>query len=137
MNAITEGQRFSFVNLNSIRINIDEQEQLPLSQLTSRLEYTLLPDSESMALASMIKQFQREVLLVTIVIVLAPLLAADFSLAAPLHRLSLHIDALREGHKGLLKGNFPSQFACSRIGKSASFIERLPEQAGTTAPESE
>jgi diguanylate cyclase (GGDEF)-like protein len=117
MNAITEGQRFSFVNLNSLHINIDEQEHLPLSQLTSRLEYTLLPDSESIALATMIKQFQREVLLVTIVLSLLLYIVLTSLFAAPLHRLSLHIDALRTGHKGLLTGSSPRSLPVAELEK--------------------
>ena len=117
MHAITEGQRFSFVNLDSVHINIDEQEHLPLSQLTSRLEYTLLPDAESTELAAMIKQFQREVLIVTIVLSVLLYIVLTSVLAAPLHRLSLHIDALREGHKGLLKGNSTRSLPVAELEK--------------------
>lgn len=117
LKAVKEEQRFSYVNPDSIHIKIDEQECLPLSQLTSRLEFTLLLNPESMALASTIKQFQQQVLPVLIGLSLLFYLMLASLLAAPLRRLSLHIDALREGRGGLLAKSFARSLPVAELEK--------------------
>ncbi len=117
LSAVRYEQWFSHVNPNSIHIKVDEQEQLPLSQLTSRLEFTLLPNPESIALASTIKQFQQQVLPVLIGLSLLFYLMLASLLAAPLRRLTLHIDALREGRGGLLARNFTRGFPVAELEK--------------------
>jgi diguanylate cyclase (GGDEF)-like protein len=117
LNAIKEDQRFSYIDPNSISIKVDELEHLPLSQLPSRLGFTLLHNLESTALASTIKQFQRQVLLVLIGLSLLFYLMGVYLLAAPLRRLSLHIDALREGQGGLLAESFTRNFPVAELEK--------------------
>jgi len=117
LNALKGEQRFSYVNPNSIHIKLDEQEHLPLSQLTSRLEFTLLPNPESSALASTIKQYQQQALLVLAGLALLFYLMLASLLAAPLRRLSLHIDALREGKGGLLAENFSRSLPVAELEK--------------------
>ena len=117
LNAVKKEQPFSYVNPNSIHIKIDEQEHLPLSQLASRLEFKLLSNPESTALASTIKQFQQQVLLVLIGLSLLFYLMLVSLLAAPLRRLSLHIDALREGQGGLLAKSFSRSLPVAELEK--------------------
>ena len=115
--AIKKEQQFNYVNPNSIRIKVDQQEPLPLSQLTSRLGFTLLPNRESTALASTIKQFQQQALLALIGVSLLFYLMLASLLAAPLRRLSLHIDALREGQGGLLAKSFTRSLPVAELEK--------------------
>ena len=117
LNAVKKEQRFSYVNPNSIHIKVDEQEHLPLSQLTSRLGFTLRPNPESTALASTVKQFQQQVLPVMIGLSLLFYLMLASLLAAPLRRLSLHIDALREGRGGLLAESFTRSLPVAELEK--------------------
>ncbi len=117
LTAIKEEQRFSYVDPSSIHIKIDEQERLPLAQLTSHLAFTLLPNTESTALSSTIKQFQQQVLLVLIGLSLLFYLMLASLLAAPLRRLSQHIDALREGHGGLLATSFTRSLPVAELEK--------------------
>ncbi|GAO35257.1 hypothetical protein SCT_0641 [Sulfuricella sp. T08] len=117
LNAVKEEQRFSYVNPNSIHIKVDEREHLPFSQLTSRLEFTLLPNPESTALAATIKQLQQQVLPVLIGLSLLFYLMLASLLAAPLRRLSSHIDALREGQGGLLAESFTRSLPVAELEK--------------------
>jgi diguanylate cyclase (GGDEF)-like protein len=117
LNAVKDEQRFSYIDPNSIHIKLDEQEHLPLSQLTSRLGFTLLPNPESMALANTIKQFQQQALLVLIGLSLLFYLMLASLLATPLRRLSLHIDALREGQGGLLAESFTHSLPVAELEK--------------------
>lgn len=117
LTAIKEEQQFSHADPSSIHIKIDEQERLPLAQLTSRLAFTLLPNTESTALSSTIKQFQQQVLLVLIGLSLLFYLMLASLLAAPLRRLSQHIDALREGHGGLLAKSFTRSLPVAELEK--------------------
>ncbi|WP_232504425.1 putative bifunctional diguanylate cyclase/phosphodiesterase [Sulfuricella denitrificans] len=115
--AVNEEQRFSYIDPGSIHIKIEEQEHLPLSQLTSRLEFKLLPNKESTALASTIEQFQQQALLVLIGLSLLFYLMLTSLLAAPLRRLSSHIDALREGQGGLLAESFTRSLPVAELEK--------------------
>jgi diguanylate cyclase (GGDEF)-like protein len=117
MSAIREGQRFNYINMSSLSLDLNGQEHLPLSQLITRLNYTLFPDPESAALARTIKAFQLQVLLVAIGFAVLLYILLDTLLAAPLHRLSQHIDALREGKSGLLTGLFTRGLPVAELEK--------------------
>ncbi len=117
LNAVNKEQQFSYINPNSIHIKIDEREHLPLSQLTSRLGFTLRPNPESTALASTVKQFQQRVLPVLVGLSLLFYLMLASLLAAPLRRLSLHIDALRAGQGGLLAESFSRSLPVAELEK--------------------
>jgi len=117
LNASNEEHLFSHVTPDSIHIKIDEREHLPLSQLASRLKFTLPPNPESAALAKTIKQLRSQVLPVLIGLSLLFYLMLASLLAAPLRRLSLHIDALREGRGGLLAENFTRSLPVAELEK--------------------
>jgi diguanylate cyclase (GGDEF)-like protein len=70
-----------------------------------------------MALANTIKQFQQQALLVLIGLSLLFYLMLASLLATPLRRLSLHIDALREGQGGLLAESFTHSLPVAELEK--------------------
>ncbi|MDP3482202.1 MAG: bifunctional diguanylate cyclase/phosphodiesterase [Sulfuricella sp.] len=117
MRALKEEQRFNHVSADSLRIHLDGQESLPLNQISSRLTFTLASNPESVALADTISQFQRQGIIVLIGLFLVFYLMLASLLAAPLRRLSLHIDALREGQGGLLAGSFTRSLPVAELEK--------------------
>jgi diguanylate cyclase (GGDEF)-like protein len=117
MRALKENQRFNHVSADSLSIHLDSQERLPLNQISSRLTFTLVPNPESVALADTISQFQRQGIIVLIGLFLLFYLVLASLLAAPLRRLSLHIDTLREGRGGLLAESFTRSLPVAELEK--------------------
>ena len=117
MRALKEEQRFNHVSADRLRIHLDGQENLPLNQISSHLTFTLASNPESVALADSISQFQSQGIIVLIGLFLVFYLMLASLLAAPLRRLSLHIDALREGQGGLLAGSFTRSLPVAELEK--------------------
>ena len=106
LQALKSEQRYSYVNIDSLKLNIAEMEQIPPDQIFPRLEFRLIPNTENMALAASIERFQRQMLFTMITLYFLLYLMLSSVLSAPLRRLSLHIDALRKGQGGLLAKNY-------------------------------
>lgn len=110
-------QQFSYVNPGSIQIQVDEQEHLPYSQLASRLKFSVKTNPESSALTVMIKQIRLNSLLILGGFSLLFYLMLTSLLAAPLRRLSLHIDALRGGKGSLLAESLSHSLPVAELEK--------------------
>lgn len=117
MLAALKGERFNFINSNSIQIEFNEQEHLPFAQLASRVKFATLPNLESSALTTMIKQFRMNSLVVLVGFSLLFYLMLTSLLAAPLRRLSLHIDALRGGKGSLLAESLSHSLPVAELEK--------------------
>ncbi|MBU1690291.1 MAG: bifunctional diguanylate cyclase/phosphodiesterase [Gammaproteobacteria bacterium] len=117
MHLFKESQRFNHVSADSLRLHFDSQERLSLNQISSHLTFTLAPNPESVALADAISQFQRQGIILLTVLFLVFYLVLTSLLAAPLRRLSLHIDTLREGQGGLLAESFTRSLPVAELEK--------------------
>jgi diguanylate cyclase (GGDEF)-like protein len=117
LNALKNEQRYSFININDFKLKIAEAEHVPLDEIFSRMEFTLIPNTESMALAASIERFQRQILFTMIVLYFLFYMMLSSVLSAPLRRLSLHIDTLRKGKGGLLAHNYTRSLPVAELEK--------------------
>ncbi len=117
MDAIKSEQRFSYINIDSLKLNLAEQERLPLDQIFTRIQFDLIPNTENLALTASIEKFQRQILFSMIILYFLFYLMLSTVLSAPLRRLSLHIDALRKGQGGLLAGNYTRGLPVAELEK--------------------
>ena len=117
LDVIKNEQRFYYLNLDSLTFNILEQEHVPLDQLFSKMQFKLIPNTESIALTASIARFQRQILLAMIVLYFLFYLTLSSILSAPLRRLSLHIDALRKGQGGILAENYTRSLPLAEFEK--------------------
>jgi diguanylate cyclase (GGDEF)-like protein len=117
LTAIKNEQRYNFIDINNLRLNIADLERVPLDQLFSRLKFELIPNTENIALTASIERFQKQILFSMIVLYFIFYLLLSSVLSAPLRRLSLHIDALRKGHGGLLAKNYTKGLPVAELEK--------------------
>lgn len=117
LSALKDEQHYSFININELKLNLKEGEHLPLDEIYSRMTFKLIPNTESMALASSIERFQRQTLFTMIVLYFLFYMMLSSVLSAPLARLSMHIDALRKGKGGLLAQNYTRSLPVAELEK--------------------
>jgi diguanylate cyclase (GGDEF)-like protein len=117
MEAMKNEQRFNYVDIDSLSFNIRESERFPLSQLVSKLDFTLISNTENVALADSVEKFQRQLLFSMIVLYFIFYLLLSSVLSEPLRRLSLHIDELRKGRGGLLAQNYTRSLPVAELEK--------------------
>ncbi len=117
LKAIKSEQRYYFININTLQLNIAEMESVPLDQLFSRIQFELIPNTENIALTTSIERFQRQILFSMIALYFLFYLLLSSVLSAPLRRLSLHIDALRKGQGGLLAKNYTKGLPLAELEK--------------------
>lgn len=117
LDALKKRQRYSFLNIDTLRLNIPEAEHIPLEQVSSHLEFDLIPNTENIALTASIERFLRQILLTMIVLYFIFYLMLSSILSAPLRRLSLHIDALRKGQGGLLAESYTRSLPVAELEK--------------------
>ena len=115
--ALKTEQRYSYVDIDTLTLKLNEAERIPLKQIVSRMEFELIPNTESMAMTASIDRFQRQILFSMIVLYLLLYLMLSSVLSAPLRRLSLHIDALRKGQGGLLAQNYTRSLPVAELEK--------------------
>lgn len=102
LRSIKEEQRFSHVDANSVQARINGRERLQTEQIGERLTFKLIPNAENAAIVNTVIQFKQSIIFALLILSLAFFFLLNSLLAAPLRRLSLHIDARREGHGGQL-----------------------------------
>ena len=117
LRAIKEEQRFSHVEVGSVRVRINAGEQLPIEQIGERLTFQLMSNAENAAIVETVAQFKQNIIFALVILSLAIFFALNALLAAPLRRLSLHIDALREGRGGLLAEDFSDSLPVAELEK--------------------
>jgi diguanylate cyclase (GGDEF)-like protein len=117
LEALKNEQRFSYLNIDTLELQLEEAERIPLDQLSSRMKFVLIPNVENMALAVSIERFQRQILFTMITLYFLFYLMLSSILSAPLRRLSLHIDALRKGQGGLLAKNYTRSLPLAELEK--------------------
>lgn len=117
LQALKNDQRFNFVNIKTLKLNIADMERVPVDQLFARMQFELIPNTENIALTASIERFQRQILFSMIVLYFLFYLLLSSFLSAPLRRLSLHIDALRKGQGGLLAKNYTKTLPLAELEK--------------------
>jgi len=117
IDALRNEQRYSYLNIQTLELKIKEGERIPLDQIFSHMEFTLIPNTENMALTASIERFQRQALFTMIILYFVFYLLLSSVLSAPLHRLSLHIDTLRKGKGGLLAENYTRSLPIAELEK--------------------
>ena len=117
LDAFKNEQRFSYINIDTLKFEIAEMEHVPLDQVFSHMKFALIPNMENMALAASIERFQRQILFTMITLYFVFYLMLSSVLSAPLRRLSLHIDALRKGQGGLLAKNYTRSLPLAELEK--------------------
>ncbi|MFA6904182.1 MAG: EAL domain-containing protein [Gallionellaceae bacterium] len=117
LDALKKRQRYSFLNIDTLRLDIPEAEHIPLDQVSSHLEFNLIPNTENIALTASIERFLRQILFTMIVLYFIFYLMLSSILSAPLRRLSLHIDALRKGQGGLLAVSYTHSLPVAELEK--------------------
>lgn len=117
LDAIRNEQRYSYLNIDSLKLNLKELERISLDDIYSRLEFTLIPNVENVALTASIERFQRQALFTMIVLYFLFYLMLSSVLSAPLRRLSMHIDNLRKGNGGLLAQNYTQSLPIAELEK--------------------
>lgn len=115
--ALRNEQRFNYVDIDSLEIKLKENERMPLDQIFSHMEFSLVPNTENMALTASIERFQRQILFSMLVLYFLFYLMLSSVLSAPLRRLSLHIDALRKGQGGLLSPSYTRSLPVAELEK--------------------
>ncbi|HUX90326.1 MAG TPA: bifunctional diguanylate cyclase/phosphodiesterase [Gallionellaceae bacterium] len=117
LEALRNEQRFNYVDIDSLEIKLKENERVPLDQILPHLEFSLVPNTENMALTASIERFQRQILFSMLVLYFLFYLMLSSVLSAPLRRLSLHIDALRKGQGGLLSQSYTRSLPVAELEK--------------------
>lgn len=117
MDAIRKGQRYNYFNIDTLAIKIKESEKIPLDQIARHLQFSLIPNTENLALTASIERFQRQALFTMIILYFVFYLLLSSVLSAPLRRLSLHIDTLRKGNGGLLAENYTRSLPIAELEK--------------------
>jgi diguanylate cyclase (GGDEF)-like protein len=117
LDALKNENRFGYVNIDSLTLNLTEMEHLPFDQLSSRMKFELIPNKENLALTASIEKFQRQILFSMIVLYFLFYLMLSSILSAPLRRLSMHIDNLRNGKNGLLAQNYTRVLPLAELEK--------------------
>lgn len=115
--AIKNEQHFNFIKSDSLHFKMEELEHVPFKEILSRTEFTLIPNTENVALTASIQRFQRQMLFTMIVLYFIFYMMLSSVLSAPLRRLSLHIDALRKGQGGLLAKNYTRSLPLAELEK--------------------
>ncbi|MGV8934093.1 MAG: EAL domain-containing protein [Gallionellaceae bacterium] len=117
LKAIKNQQRYNFINIKTLKLNIADMERVPLDQLFARIQFELIPNTENIALTASIERFQRQILFSMIILYFIFYLLLSSVLSAPLSRLSLHIDDLRKGQGGLLPKNYTKSLPLAELEK--------------------
>ena len=117
LDALKHEQRYSYLDTASLKLKLAEIERIPLDQISDHLQYTLIPNTENIALTASIDRFLRQILFTMIVLYFMFYLLLSSVLSAPLRRLSLHIDALRQGKGGLLALNYTRSLPVAELEK--------------------
>jgi hypothetical protein len=117
LEALKNEQRYSYINIESLDLKLKEMQRIPLDQMFAHLDFTLIPNTENVALAASIERFQRQILITMIVLYFLFYLLLSSVLSAPLRRLSLHIDALRKGQGGLLAKSYTRSLPVAELEK--------------------
>lgn len=117
LTALKNEQRFSNLNVDTLKFDLKEMEHIPVDQIYSHLEFTLIPNTENVALATSIERFQRQILFTMIMLYFVFYLMLSSVLSAPLRRLSLHIDALGKGQGGILAKNYTRSLPVAELEK--------------------
>jgi diguanylate cyclase (GGDEF)-like protein len=117
LTAIKNEQHFNYITAGSLHFNIAETEHVPFREILSRATFTLIPNTENIALTASIERFQRQILFTMIVLYFIFYMMLSSVLSAPLRRLSLHIDALRKGQSGLLAQNYTRSLPLAELEK--------------------
>lgn len=117
LGALKSEQRYGHVEIDTLKLDLQEAERVPLERILERMDFTLIPNTESEALAASIDRFQRQILFSMIVLYLLLYLMLASVLSAPLRRLSLHIDTLRTGQGGLLAKSYTRSLPVAELEK--------------------
>lgn len=115
--ALKTEQRFSYANIESLNLKIKDNEKIPFDEIMSNVEFSLIPNTENLALAASVEKFQRQMLFSMIVLYFLFYLLLSSVLSAPLRRLSLHIDELRRGRGGLLTKQYTRSLPMAELEK--------------------
>lgn len=117
LRALKAEHHFHRLDADSIRVQVNDQERLPLEQIVPRLAFQLKSSPESAALIDVISRFEQNIVFILIALSLTFFFIFNSLLATPLRRLSLHIDALREGQNGLLMAGFTGSLPVAELEK--------------------
>ena len=117
LNALIHEQHYSFININDLKLKISENEHVPLEQIYSHMDFSLIPNTESIALTASIERFKRQILFTMVVLYFLFYMMLSSVLSAPLSRLSMHIDTLRKGKGGLLAQNYTRSLPVAELEK--------------------
>ena len=115
--ALKYEQRFFYLDIDSLNLNLVESERIPLEQILTHMKFTLIPNAENIALTASIERFQRQILFAMIALYFLFYLMLSSVLSAPLRRLSQHIDTLRKGQGGLLPKNYTRNLPLAELEK--------------------
>lgn len=122
LQALKAEHPFSRLDADSIRVQGNDQERLPAEQIVPRLAFQLKSSPESAALIEVISGFKQNIVFILIALSLTFFFIFNSLLATPLRRLSLHIDALREGQQGLLLASFTGSLPVAELEKVRSSL---------------
>ena len=117
IDALRNEQRYSYLNVETLELKIKETVRIPFEQIFAHMEFTLIPNTENVALTASIERFQRQALFTMIILYFVFYLLLSSVLSAPLRRLSLHIDTLRKGTGGLLAQNYTRSLPIAELEK--------------------
>ncbi len=117
IDALKNEQRFNHFSVDALTIRLADQERIPLDQLFPFINFELTPNRETLELTTSIERFQRQILFSMIVLYFVFYLMLTSILSAPLRRLSLHIDNLRNGKGGLLSPSYTKSLPLAELEK--------------------
>ena len=110
-------RKFRYIDLQSIHINSREGVFTPISQLAPYMKYQIINNPESEALKQLTARTVYGLATVVLIAAIVAYLFARVLFAAPLSRLSKHIDAMRAGRSGLLGENYRGLFPVTELEK--------------------
>ena len=99
-------RRFLYVEMESVRLNINDQEILPLDQAIKHISFSVQASAEIAAFKALIYKVMLQIAGIVLVGLLLGYFFVVLLVAKPLRRLSDHIDAMRTGLGGLLSESY-------------------------------
>jgi diguanylate cyclase (GGDEF)-like protein len=117
LKALHNEQRFSYIDIDTLDLKIDEGVHIPYAQALSNVTFSLIPNTENLELAASVEKFQRQMLFSMIVLYFLFYMMLSSVLSAPLRRLSMHIDELRKGRGGLLTKQYTRSLPIAELEK--------------------
>ncbi len=126
--ALKENHWFGYINADSIQLQGSGQLRLPVDQIAPHLVFQLKSNPESAALVDFFFRAKQNIIFILIILSATFFFILHSLLAAPLRRLSLHIDALRAGRSTLLQENYSSSLPVAELEKVRTSLNDYQSQ---------